>query len=142
MKNFIALCIFAIGMFAMLPSTSSGSAPPDQVSFVAELPAIDLTFEVANLDLAANYELTFESYQSLEMAILPQKGGFVADQGLFLERQHLYLCNKKLTGSTAFTNYSSDFRLCRYTKQIESQIVTQNIESVTRCTIRADSQKS
>lgn len=140
MKKFIVLMIFAIGMLAMLPSTSSGSAPPGQVSFAAELPAIDLTFEVANLDLTANYEFSFVSYQTFEMAVLPEKGGFVADQGLFLVRQHLYLNDKKLIESTAFTNYNPDFRICRYSKQTESKIITQNIESRTRCTIRADSQ--
>lgn len=138
MKKFIVLMIFAIGFLTMLPSTSSGSeSPPGQVSFVANH-SIDFTAMVVNQEIVANYELTFVSYQSLEMAVLPQKGGF---QGLYLERQHLYLCNKRLIESTAFTNYSSDFRLCRYTKYIESQIVTQNIELETRSMIRADSQK-
>ena len=37
MRKFILLAIFSIGMFAMLPSMSSGSgSPPDQVCFVAD----------------------------------------------------------------------------------------------------------
>lgn len=37
MKKFILFCLFAIGMFIMMPSTSSGSAsPPGQVSFVVD----------------------------------------------------------------------------------------------------------
>jgi len=138
MKKFIVAFVFAIGMFAMLPSTSSGSAPPGQVSFVAELPSIDFPVVVVDQVLAANYEFTFVSYQSFELAVLPEKGGFVADQELFLVRQHLYLNDKKLIESTAFTNYNPDFRTCRYSKLIENQI--KNIESRTRCTIRADSQ--
>ena len=137
MKNFIVLMIFAIGLMVSLPSTSSGSgSPPDQVSFVQDQP-IDFTAMVVNQEFVANYELTFTGYSSFIMAALPEKGGFVADQGLFLERQHLYLSYLNLK-ATDFTNYGLDFRLCRFTKPIESQI--KNIESGSRCTIRADSQ--
>lgn len=117
MKKFIVLMIFAIGLFILLPSTSSGSgSPPDQASFVANQ-TVDFTAMVVNQEFVANYELTFTGYSSFTMAVLPGEGGFVADQGLFLERQHLYLND---------------------TKPIESQI--KNIESGSRCTIRADSQ--
>ena len=155
MKNFIVLMIFAIGLMVSLPSTSSGSgSPPDQgwqfslrqaqgadqtksVSFAVGQPSIDLPVMVANYEMTAGYELTFVSNQTFIMAVLPKEGGFVADQGLFLERQHLYLSYLNLK-ATDFTNYGLDFRLCRFTKPIESQI--KNIESGSRCTIRADSQ--
>jgi len=116
MKNFIVLMIFAIGLFVSLPSTSSGSgSPPDQCMFVAGVSSIDFPVMVATQELAANTEYAFVSNQTFEKAVLLKEGGFVADQGLFLERQHLYLNEK-----------------------IESQI--KNIESGSRCTIRADSQ--
>lgn len=139
MKRFIVAFIFAIGLFVSLPSTSQGSAPPGQVSFVADQP-VNFTAMVVNYEMVANYELTFVSYQTFEMAVSPQEGGFVADQELFLEKQHLYLNSKITIESTDFTNSVTDNRLFRYSKQNESQIVTQNIESRTRCTIRADSQ--
>lgn len=51
MKNFIALCIFAIGFLTTLPQTSSGSnAPPGQSCFITDYsvaPAIAVAQEIA-----------------------------------------------------------------------------------------------
>lgn len=142
MKRFICLMIFAVVVMVGLPEQSAGSgSPPDRVGFVVDQPSMDLQVLATDLLKTANYELTFEGCKSFEMAVLPRKGGFVADQGLFLEMQVTWLNDKNatsnLSASTMVRNY--DFRLCRYTKLNENQVITKNIESRDRSTIRADS---
>ena len=143
MKRFIVLMCFAIGLFVSLPSTSSGSgSPPDQVSFVAFQP-VDFTAMVINQDVVTNYQFAFLSNQSFEMAVLPEKGGCFVVQDSNLELQATYLNDKiaisDVSRSTMVDNY--DFRTCLYFRQNERQLITKhNIESQSRCTIRADSQ--
>jgi len=138
MKHLIILMVFMIGLFVM-PSTSSGNAPPDQVSFVTGLPSIDFPVMVAN-QTVTNMELTFVSHPVFNQADI-EKGGYFVIKDSNLELQATYKNDKNATlndtGNTILDNY--DFRTCRYEKLNESQISIQNIESRSRCTIRADS---
>ena len=135
MKKFIVFICFAIGLMVSLPSTSSGSeSPPGQVSFVADH-FVDVTAMVVANEVEFKvqlYKLICEAFTDL------LKGGGVVIQELNLDQRHLYLNSKITIESTALKNYNPDIRLCRHMKLIESQI--KNIESRTRCTIRADSQ--
>ena len=58
MKKFIAFCIFMIGLFIALPSTSSGSgSPPDQVCFVGDVGHADYIVVTQNAVQYQTYEL-------------------------------------------------------------------------------------
>ena len=58
MKKFIAFCIFMIGLFIALPSTSSGSgSPPDQVCFVGDVGHADYIAVAQNAVQYQSYEL-------------------------------------------------------------------------------------
>ena len=142
MKLFFAIMLFAICLFSM-PGTSSGSgSPPDQVSFVAFQPSSDLPVMAANYEMTANLELTFVSNPTFEMAVLPREGGYFVVQDSNLELQTTYKNSKNATfnntENTRLDNYY--FRTC-LTEKVQSQIIiTHNIESGSRCTIRAESQ--
>lgn len=142
MKRFICLMIFAIGLFVSLPATSSGNgSPPDQVNIVQYHP-VDFTAMVINQEVKVFKVSKEPNWEFGVVNRIEKEGGFVADQGLFLEKQFTWLNNKNATSNLSASNMvrNYDFRLCRYTKLNESQIITKNIESITRCTIRADSQ--
>lgn len=134
MKSILLAFIFAIGLMVSLPTSGYSKAPPGQVSFV-----VDHQFG----DIAATAipsQLTFKLYQFTHIGkMVMEKGGGVDVQVMKLVTQPTNLTELKMnaTDFTQFCNY--DFRLCRYLMQTESQIITQNIESRTRCTIRADS---
>jgi hypothetical protein len=58
MKKFIAFCIFMIGLFIALPSTSSGSGlPPDQVCFLGDVGHADYIAIAQNAVQYQSYEL-------------------------------------------------------------------------------------
>ncbi|OFX56269.1 MAG: hypothetical protein A2066_12755 [Bacteroidetes bacterium GWB2_41_8] len=138
MKHFIAICIFAIGLMVSLPAASSGSkAPPGQVSF--EVGLIDVAPAIEIVQAPVFVSIFNQLAPVAEM--VQEKGGAAIGKSLNTYRA-TGLSNKNVivtaTESSMFNNH--DFRICRYTKHEESQIITQNIESPHRCTIRADSQ--
>jgi hypothetical protein len=143
MKRIIVLGFFAIGLMLSLPGMSSGSgSPPDQVCFAQGLPTFDLPVMVASQELAANTEFNFLSYSTFAPATVPEEGGCFVIQDSNLELQATYLNNKNATfNTTAITMlYNDDIRTCLKSEVVQSQIlITQNIESGSRCTIRADS---
>lgn len=138
MKSLIVAFIFAIGMFVMLPSTSSGSnAPPGQISFVVE--QIDFAPAMANVQTPA---FVYEFNQLAPVAVvLQEKGGAAIEKSLNTFLIVGYSNKDVINDPTDFKLLKdNDFRICRRLKQAESQITAKNIESNTRCTIRADSQ--
>jgi len=140
MKLFLSIMLFAICLFSM-PGTSSGSgSPPSQVSFVQGQP-VDFTAMVINQ--VANYEFTaFVSNQTFEMAVLPKEGGFVVVQDSNLELQATYKNDKNATFNTTENTMldNDDIRTYSLTDKVPRKTITQNIESRSRSTIRADSQ--
>ena len=135
MKSILIAFVFAIGFMVSLPTSGYSKAPPGQVCFVADHQFCDIAAT------AIPSQLTFKVYQFAGIGkMVVEKGGGVDVQVMKLVTQPTNLTEQKMN-STDFTHfYNYDFRLCRYSKQPESQIITQNIESRTRCTIRADSQ--
>lgn len=140
MKKFILLSLFAIGIMVLWPPGEQvRAATSDQVSFVAE----HASFAPAMATVQAP-AFVYEFNQLAPVAVVvptQEKGGAAVEISLITSRDAGYLNKNVIATTTDFTmlkNY--DFRICRLMKQTESQITAKNIESRTRCTIRADSQ--
>lgn len=139
MKRFIVLMIFAIGLFVSLPSTSSGSgSPPDQVSLM-QGQAVDFTAMVVNQEVKV-----FEVSQVFKVsctAMVVKEGGCFVNQSHGLELHATYKNDKnatfKATGNRMWDD--DDILTCFSVLSTENPNL-KNIESRSRCTIRADSQ--
>lgn len=138
MKKFIALCVFAIGLFIMLPTTSSGSeSPPGQVSFVVDhfdiAPAIGLVQEIAFVNQFNQLAPVPEFIEGQE------EGGFIIEKSLNTLLDVGY-SNKDVTMSKAPTYkmvYNYEFRLSFNYKVIINQSTSiNNIQSAGPVTIR------
>lgn len=107
MKKFFAICIFAIGLLAILPSTSSGSALPGQVSF-----------SIDQIDIAPAITIVqapdFVTYQLAPVAAMVQEKGGAAIENSIITSRAVGYCNKNVIVSATDFTLIPDYALKTY----------------------------
>ncbi len=137
MKHFIAICIFAIGLMFTLPTSGySSSSPPGQVSFVADYQLGDMA-AVQRFD---QITIVTDHFVGINETIVEKGGGVEVQEFVSVTQRTNLIADKVIMQSINFKQFASPNFCYRYENSLISKIIIQNIESRSRCTIRADSQ--
>jgi len=124
MKKFIVLICFAIGMFAMLPSTSSGNdSPPGQSSFISDQ-FVDVAAMVTDVII-----LNVEQNASVSATpMICREGGDVVIQEAISDQRHLYLYSGANSTNVNLNKYViTDFRLANFERFRNHNIQRNNV---------------